>query len=535
MATLGRSGDVALAERFARALAAELRAVGITLDYAPVLDIHTNPKNPVIGDRALAEKAEEVARLGAAIVRALQAEGVAACGKHFPGPRRHQHRFAPRAAARRASARAAARGRVRAVQGGDRGRRRDHHDRARPGAVARREAAGDAVAAGSSPTCCATSCSYEGVILSDDLEMKAIAERLRGAGGRGAGDRSGLRRRADLQRRSRRRRRRRSRRWSTRSRSERLPLDARRGRAEAAAARQGAVPRVAGRAAAARAARRCATALGRDEHRAIADEMARFAVMRKPRALAPGDRLAVVAPGQPVQPRRVRSRHRRDPRASGSSRSTTNRCSRGSATSPGRPTCARRRSDAAWRDPSIAGLIGVRGGYGSAQVLPLLDRDEARRAAQAVHRLQRSHGAAHVSDDRLRPGRLPRADAGRPARRGAPTATIATRSIRALCRREPMGELAPPGSRRFDRGEARGPAARRHADAAARVARHAVRVRAAAGLRAVSRRGRRAAVSARSHGDAAARRPACSRAPRPSSSASCRAATSRRATRRRAR
>src|SRR3954468_12392753 len=85
MATLGRSGDVALAERFARALAAELKAVGITLDYAPVLDIHTNVKNPVIGDRALAEKAEDVARLGAAIVRTLQAEGIAACGKHFPG------------------------------------------------------------------------------------------------------------------------------------------------------------------------------------------------------------------------------------------------------------------------------------------------------------------------------------------------------------------------------------------------------------------------------------------------------------------
>ncbi len=85
MATLGRSGDVKLAERFARALAAELKAVGITLDYAPVLDIHTNPKNPVIGDRALAEKADEVARLGSAIVRALQAEGIAACGKHFPG------------------------------------------------------------------------------------------------------------------------------------------------------------------------------------------------------------------------------------------------------------------------------------------------------------------------------------------------------------------------------------------------------------------------------------------------------------------
>src|SRR3954465_7485167 len=85
MATLGRSADAALAERFARALAAELKAVGITLDYAPVLDVLTNAKNPVIGDRALAEKAEDVGRLGAAIIRTLQAGGVAACGKHFPG------------------------------------------------------------------------------------------------------------------------------------------------------------------------------------------------------------------------------------------------------------------------------------------------------------------------------------------------------------------------------------------------------------------------------------------------------------------
>ncbi|HXG90198.1 MAG TPA: beta-N-acetylhexosaminidase [Vicinamibacterales bacterium] len=85
MAVLGRAGSDDLAERFARALARELTAVGITLDYAPVLDIHTNPKNPVIGDRALAGHAEQVARLGAVIVRTLQSEGVAACGKHFPG------------------------------------------------------------------------------------------------------------------------------------------------------------------------------------------------------------------------------------------------------------------------------------------------------------------------------------------------------------------------------------------------------------------------------------------------------------------
>ncbi len=85
MAALGRSGDAALAERFARALASELRAVGVTLDYAPVLDVHTNPKNPVIGDRALSETAADVARLGSAIIRGLQGAGIAACGKHFPG------------------------------------------------------------------------------------------------------------------------------------------------------------------------------------------------------------------------------------------------------------------------------------------------------------------------------------------------------------------------------------------------------------------------------------------------------------------
>ncbi|MGE0446104.1 MAG: beta-N-acetylhexosaminidase [Vicinamibacterales bacterium] len=85
MAVFGRSDDAGLAGRFARALAAELRAVGITLDYAPVLDIHTNPKNPIIGDRALAEDAEMVARLAAPIIRGLEDSGVAACGKHFPG------------------------------------------------------------------------------------------------------------------------------------------------------------------------------------------------------------------------------------------------------------------------------------------------------------------------------------------------------------------------------------------------------------------------------------------------------------------
>jgi beta-N-acetylhexosaminidase len=86
MATLGRAGDgVGLARRFARALAGELRAVGITIDFAPVLDVATNAANSVIGDRALSSRAEAVAAIGRAIVEEFQAAGLAACGKHFPG------------------------------------------------------------------------------------------------------------------------------------------------------------------------------------------------------------------------------------------------------------------------------------------------------------------------------------------------------------------------------------------------------------------------------------------------------------------
>jgi beta-N-acetylhexosaminidase len=99
MLTLGRSGDEALAERFARALASELKAVGISLDYTPVLDILTNPKNPVIGDRALAERAEDVARLGWRIITTSAGgnRGAEALSRI-----RHRHRLAPRAAAHRA-------------------------------------------------------------------------------------------------------------------------------------------------------------------------------------------------------------------------------------------------------------------------------------------------------------------------------------------------------------------------------------------------------------------------------------------------
>lgn len=69
----------------ARALARELADLRIDLDFAPCVDVDTCPDNPVIGDRSFSDDADTVAEHGAAFIEAMQAEGVAACAKHFPG------------------------------------------------------------------------------------------------------------------------------------------------------------------------------------------------------------------------------------------------------------------------------------------------------------------------------------------------------------------------------------------------------------------------------------------------------------------
>jgi beta-N-acetylhexosaminidase len=85
MATLGARDDQALAEAVGRAMGEEVAALGFNVDFAPVLDVHTNPANPIIGDRAFGETPEHAARQALAFWRGLEAAGVRGCGKHFPG------------------------------------------------------------------------------------------------------------------------------------------------------------------------------------------------------------------------------------------------------------------------------------------------------------------------------------------------------------------------------------------------------------------------------------------------------------------
>jgi muramoyltetrapeptide carboxypeptidase len=177
--------------------------------------------------------------------------------------------------------------------------------------------------------------------------------------------------------------------------------------------------------------------------------------MLKPRALTPGDKLAIVAPAsafaredfdagvaelrrlgfQPVYDESVFARQR---------------YLAGSAETRAAAILK------AWRDPSIAGLIGVRGGYGSAQVLPLLDREEARRAGKPF--IGYSDLTALLTFLSIKceivsfhgpmlAGRLGRGAAGYDA--GS--------FLNALTVPSPVGELKPPGLETIRGGEARGP------------------------------------------------------------------------------
>lgn len=87
MRTVGRASvdNPDLPYRLGAMMARELSALGFHLDFAPVIDVDTNPDNPVIGERAFSHDPFAVAEHGVQFIRGMQQAGVAACGKHFPG------------------------------------------------------------------------------------------------------------------------------------------------------------------------------------------------------------------------------------------------------------------------------------------------------------------------------------------------------------------------------------------------------------------------------------------------------------------
>ncbi len=177
--------------------------------------------------------------------------------------------------------------------------------------------------------------------------------------------------------------------------------------------------------------------------------------MLKPRALKPGDRLAIVAPASPF------TREEFDPGIEEIRRlgfvpvydETVFARERYVA---GPPEVRAAAIHAAWRDPSIAGVIGVRGGYGSTQVLPFLDREQARRARKpfigysdltAVLTFLTIGCGLVAFHGPMLAGRLSRGAAGYDR----------DSFVKAVCGQEPIGELAPPGLETIRSGEAVGP------------------------------------------------------------------------------
>jgi muramoyltetrapeptide carboxypeptidase len=178
-------------------------------------------------------------------------------------------------------------------------------------------------------------------------------------------------------------------------------------------------------------------------------------VTLKPRALAPGDRLAIVAPASPFS-REEFDRGIQEVRGLGFEPVFDETVFARRDYVAGTPEIRAAAIRAAWRDSSIAGLIGVRGGYGSAQVLPLLDIGEARAACKPF--VGYSDLTALLTFLTITCGIVafhgPMLD--RRLSRGAEGYDRES-FRRALCVAEPMGELAPEGLESIRTGEVVGP------------------------------------------------------------------------------
>ncbi|SFM22744.1 beta-N-acetylhexosaminidase [Salibacterium qingdaonense] len=84
-AVVGRSADEETAGEVGRLLAEKVKRFGFNMDFAPVLDVNSNPDNPVIGDRSFGSSPETVSRLGTAVMQGMKEENIIPVVKHFPG------------------------------------------------------------------------------------------------------------------------------------------------------------------------------------------------------------------------------------------------------------------------------------------------------------------------------------------------------------------------------------------------------------------------------------------------------------------
>ncbi|HKO92943.1 MAG TPA: beta-N-acetylhexosaminidase, partial [Polyangiaceae bacterium] len=85
MRRIASLGDLGLLERVGLVMGQQLRCLGLTMNFAPVVDVDTNPDNPVIGDRAFSRDPSEVASCAGAYLRGLGGSGLLGCLKHYPG------------------------------------------------------------------------------------------------------------------------------------------------------------------------------------------------------------------------------------------------------------------------------------------------------------------------------------------------------------------------------------------------------------------------------------------------------------------
>ena len=179
---------------WARPSPSELKACGIRYDFAPCVDVDTNPKNPVIGDRSFGDDPELVGRLGAAMIRGLQDERGRGVRQALPGPRRHRRRLAPRPAGRSTTrARRLEDVELRPFRKAIEAGRRDGDGLARPRARARRRAAGARSRRRSSTGLLRKELGFAGVVVDRRPRDEGPREALDAGADRGAGGEGRLR------------------------------------------------------------------------------------------------------------------------------------------------------------------------------------------------------------------------------------------------------------------------------------------------------------------------------------------------------